>query len=457
MSMPLTQQVSNDDVPGAWPVPNAMDLLNTYAHVFFIAFLIALLATPVMRTIALRNGIIDRPDSARKLHREPVAYLGGLAVLLGLLFGIAASYVTTDSAPVTHLGVPIAIVIGMLAIAITGMMDDVWGWDPRLKIAGQLVAAAAMAIESVGVNVANGILAPILGDPEQTLLQVAGFTILNGHLYYWVGTALIAAFVLGGSNAANLIDGLDGLLSGVVAIVGIGLLIICILMATHPTVPGADATTDTLAGARIVLCLALIGAVLGFLPYNFNPANIFLGDCGSLLLGYSCCAVILMLGEFGQTHLVAAGLLVFALPIMDTLLAIIRRLLAGIPLSTADKHHIHHQFKRGLGSVKVAVLALYAVTLLFAALGVVLAALVIMTELRVRVVYAVAFVIFSFIGVIAVKAARRQQFHEQSVSVPHPTPATSVSGSAASRQVLATPDPKPDEATDDPETSAIHT
>ena len=154
---------------------------------------------------------------------------------------------------------------------------------------------------------------------------------------------------------------------------------------------------------------ALLGAVLGFLPHNFNPASIFLGDAGSLLLGYMCAAIILMLGDRGRTDLVFAGLIVFSLPIIDTTLAIIRRRLAGIPMSSADDQHLHHQLKRALGGVKRAVFALYGISALFTILGATLAALVIRTELRVRVVYASALVLFSFIGVIAVKAARQQQ------------------------------------------------
>jgi UDP-GlcNAc:undecaprenyl-phosphate GlcNAc-1-phosphate transferase len=176
-----------------------------------------------------------------------------------------------------------------------------------------------------------------------------------------------------------------------------------------------------LTGARIVLCLALLGAVLGFLPHNFNPATIFLGDCGSHLLGYMCVVIILMLGEQGQTHLVFAGLIIFSVPIMDTTLAIIRRLLAKTPMSAADDQHLHHQFARALG-VKGAVFAIYGIGFAFAVLGVTLAALVMLTQLRVRVVYVVALVLFSFVGVIAIKAARRQQLEAQVAASPGAAP-----------------------------------
>lgn len=390
-------------------VTSALDLLNSYAMIFVAAFLVTLLTTPLIRKLAINGGIVDLPDSARKLHAQPTPYLGGVAVFLGLIVALGLSYVVTDG--VAHFApVSILIVVGMVAITVTGLADDIWGWDPRLKIAGQLVAAAALAYGDIGTRVAEGLLSPILGPPATPLLAMGGLELLNAHVFYWVGTAIIAIFVLGGCNSANLLDGMDGLLSGVVAIVALGLLVISLLMATQAAPDPITGQEATLTGARVVLSFALLGAVLGFLPHNFNPATIFLGDCGSLLLGYVSVVIILTFGEMGQTHLVLAGLIVYSLPIMDTTLAIIRRRLAGASLSAADDQHIHHQLKRSLGGVKKAVFTLYGIAFAFGILGVTLAALVMLTELRVRIVYAIALVLFSFVGVVAVKAARRQQW-----------------------------------------------
>ncbi len=388
------------------------EMLNSHVYVFVAAFLVTLLLTPLVRRLAVAGGAVDHPDAGRKMHRYPVASLGGLAVFFGVISAVAISYVGGGAA--AYPTVPLAIVIGMVVITFTGLADDIWGWDPRLKIAGQFVAAAALAIENVGVKVAAGILGPVavwldpvLGSENLVFLVGTPWGAVSVDLIYWIGTALIAVFVLGGCNAANLIDGLDGLLCGVVGIVAVGLLAISLLMLPGMD-PGATAPS-AMAGARIVLCLALLGAVLGFLPHNFNPASIFLGDCGSLLLGYLCVVIIIMFGERGQTHLVFAGLIVFSLPILDTALAILRRWIAGTPMSAADDKHIHHRLKRTLGGVKRAVLALYGISFLFAVVGVTLAALVVRTELQVRVVYAIALVLFGFIGVIAVKSARRQR------------------------------------------------
>ncbi len=402
--------LANDPPVDAEPfVASVMGLLGNYSMVFIVAFGVTLLCTPLVRRAAIRAGMVDRPDFLRKQHRAPVPYLGGIAVFLGLMVAVAVSYSEFGGATTEYKPIPISIVVGIAAITFAGLADDAWGWDPRLKIAGQLVAAAALAIEDVGVRVAEGALKPIFGAPEQ-LLFGAEWLPTNAQLYYWVGTAIIAIFVLGGCNAANLIDGLDGLLSGTIAIVALGLLAICIVMAVTIVPPDGE---SSLAGARIALCMALLGAVLGFLPHKFNPASIFLGDSGSLLLGYMSVVIILMLGDQGHTPLVFAGLIVFSVPIMDTTLAIVRRKISGRAMSVADNQHIHHQLLRALGGVKRAVFAIYAISAAFAFVGVTLAVLVMQTELRVRILYAVAIVLFGFIGVIAFKAARQRELAAQ--------------------------------------------
>ena len=161
-----------------------------------------------------------------------------------------------------------------------------------------------------------------------------------------------------------------------------------------------------LDGARIILCLAMVGACLGFLPHNYNPASIFLGDAGSLMLGYLTIVIVLTLGDTGRTNLVLCGLIVFAVPIIDTSLAIVRRKLAGQSISSADDNHLHHILKRLMG-VKGAVSVLYLMGGAFGVLGVA------MQATKSRFVYALVLVAASFIGVIALKSARRKQIEEQ--------------------------------------------
>jgi UDP-GlcNAc:undecaprenyl-phosphate GlcNAc-1-phosphate transferase len=153
--------------------------------------------------------------------------------------------------------------------------------------------------------------------------------------------------------------------------------------------------------------MAVLGAVLGFLIYNFNPASIFLGDTGSLLLGYLCIVMVLMLGERGQTHLVIAGLIVFALPIMDTALAITRRKMAGKPISEPDANHIHHLLMKKYGSVKKAVFVLYGMSALFAIVGVTLAWVHLSVEVGAWFIYVIAALMFGLIGMKAIKSARK--------------------------------------------------
>jgi UDP-GlcNAc:undecaprenyl-phosphate GlcNAc-1-phosphate transferase len=417
--------------PGAGAgAASRVEIFHGYIGVFLVAFAVTLLATPLMRRLAVANGIIDRPLEARKAHRTPVAYLGGVAVYLGLLGAVLFAYTNPlhglmavhhsrhDTGPATAgLPVPLSVVLGMTIIMLVGLLDDVLKISPRIKVAGQLVAAAALAVENVGVKLASQVLIPLaravgipttISDGIQTVafsiplpLPVMGVDHVPVDVVYWVGTALIALFVLGACNASNLVDGLDGLLSGTTAIAALGLLIIALTLAFFDDGP--------LDSSRIILCLALLGACLGFLPHNFNPATIFLGDAGSLLLGYCTIVIILTLGDTGRTNLVLAGLVIYSLPIIDTTLAIVRRKVSGRPLSAPDDQHLHHMLRRALG-VKGAVFVLYVIAGVFAAIGVTLA------QTRSRTTFALFLVFAAFIGVTAFKVARRRHIEEQAAA-----------------------------------------
>jgi UDP-GlcNAc:undecaprenyl-phosphate GlcNAc-1-phosphate transferase len=411
------------------PSQALLEIFNSYIFVFLVSFVVTVSVTPLLRRLAIANGIVDRPNDPRKAHKLPVAYLGGVAVYIGVLAGIAFSFVGVALLPESVFSfhqsqfldpdiqnegfriVPMSIILGMTLIAVTGLIDDVVGLDPRLKIVGQLLAAAALAMQDVGTKVASGVMQPIgrlVGNEDMVYMIpmpteipfLAPTGSIEVDVIYWVGTAIIAIFVLGACNASNLIDGLDGLLSGVTAIAAAGLLVMALLLA--------QSDDGSLDAARVILALALLGGCLGFLPHNFNPATIFLGDCGSLLLGYLTIVLVLSMGDTGRTHLVVAGLIIYAIPIIDTALAIVRRKLAGKPMSVADDQHLHHQLKRAFG-VKGAVLTLYGIGAVFAGLGVWL------SEGRVRVVFTIAIVFAAFIGVTAVKIARRQAIEDDTV------------------------------------------
>lgn len=421
------QSLLDDAVP---EIASRLSIFQGYVWILVIAFFTTLIATPIMRRLAVANGVIDRPSEARKVHRMPIAYLGGAAVFLGLMAGILWSYIglfvpgmvdyhaikgITPGVVLEGLDDPRlvrpSIVLGMIAIVVVGLIDDVTGISPRVKLGGQLFAAAALAIDDVGVNVARGVMAPVgkfFGNealtwnlPLPATIPVFNTDFIHVDLIYWTGTALIALFVLGACNASNLIDGLDGLLTGTTTICTAGLLIVALGLALVDDGP-RDAQ-------RIVLCMALLGACLGFLPHNFNPATIFLGDAGSLLMGFMTIVIVLTLGDTGKTQLVLAGLIIYAIPLIDTALAIVRRKMAGKSISSADSDHLHHMLKRALG-VKGAVLVLYGIGLAFATLGVAI------SMGRARITYAITLIFVSYIAVTAIKIARKKQIEEQAAA-----------------------------------------
>ena len=359
-----------NDLSPAQNVGSVWSVVSPYLGVAGAALGVSLLATPLMRRLALRYGVVDRPDLVRKRQRRPVAYLGGAAIFLAWLAGLATCHFITPHDPraadlgLTHVSFPISLVIGALVITLTGLFDDVFGLSPRVKIGGQLFAAAALAHNDVGTELVKDFIIA-LGYPAQPPPPEL--------LCYVIGAALIAVFVLGGCNSLNLLDGMDGLAGGVTLIAAVGLLFLAVFAAVGLTgpahgPPGIDILTSPL---RIAMCMALIGAVLGFLPYNYHPASIYLGDAGSLLLGYLTVGSILLLAHAPAAGpaLVMAGLIIFALPIIDTLLAIVRRKVAGKRISEPDHHHLHHKLlARGFG-VRRATLTLYALAACFAVSG----------------------------------------------------------------------------------------
>lgn len=395
---------------------SGLSVFHGMISVFVVAFIVTLLATPLMRMLAVKFGVVDHPNDDRKVHRAPVAYLGGVAVFIGMISAIGFFFVAPSGPTISLIdeyptvwdqrGVPFAVILGMMIIVMVGLFDDVAHISPRIKVAGQLIAAAALAMDNVGTRVAAALMQPfgsLIGNEALKWQITIPFelpfygTQIPIDLIYWVGVAIIAIFVLGACNASNLIDGLDGLCTGITAIAAGALLLLALSLAAID-----DGPLDT---GRVVLALALLGATLGFLPHNFKPATIFLGDAGSLLLGYMTIVLVLSLGEKGKTHLVVAGLIIYAIPIIDTTLALLRRKLAGRSLSGADNQHLHHMLQRSLGT-RGAVFAMYGMAFVFAGLG------LLVSLGRVRVVMTIALVLASFIGVLAVKVARSQVLDE---------------------------------------------
>ena len=380
------------------PTVTVDQVLSPYIYVFYAAFVVAFIFTPIMRQVALYYRVVDTPDLKRKLHTVPVAYLGGVAVFLGWVAGLAISRFTSvhrTDAGLTHLHLPVPVVAAAGLIVGLGLWDDLVKISPRAKIVVQVLAAAALLAGGIGTHSVEPLLEPVL---LRTQIYLGWDPSWVHSAVTLAGGVLTVLLVVGCCNATNLMDGMDGLCGGVTSIVAAGFTFLSVDMATNGTI-----ATANIDGMRVVLALALLGAVLGFVLFNFNPASIFMGDTGSMFLGFSCATLIALMAENNPRWFLAA-LVMFALPILDTALAFARRLVNHRPLFSADRHHIHHQiFNRGY-SVKQTVLISYAVALGFVLLG---AAIVF-----IRVRYAVAFYLVIF-GSILVAAYKTGLVHEK--------------------------------------------
>jgi UDP-GlcNAc:undecaprenyl-phosphate GlcNAc-1-phosphate transferase len=382
----------------------ADEVISPYVYVFYAAFLIAAIFTPIMRAVAMYYGVVDQPDQLRKIHKTPVAYLGGVAVFLGWISGLAMSQylaVHRNAPGLTHVVVSTGIVAGACMIVLLGLWDDLHRIKPLTKITGQVIAGIMLLYSGIGLQLTQRLLEPFflrtgiyLGwqpSPAATALIVQ---LSSG--------TLVIGLVVFCCNATNLMDGLDGLCGGVTGIIAIGFVILAVY--TGMSGGGTETNSDAL---RIVLALAILGGVLGFVPYNFNPASIFMGDAGSMFLGFSCALMIILMGEIASRWFLAA-MVMFALPILDTALAFARRWVNNRPFFSADRNHFHHQLvARGL-SVRKAVILNYVLAISFVLCG---TAIVFM-----RTRYAIGFYLVIFLYII-VAAYKMGMVHERPVVV----------------------------------------
>jgi UDP-GlcNAc:undecaprenyl-phosphate GlcNAc-1-phosphate transferase len=308
---------------------------------FCLAFTAAVLFAPAVRFLAVRTGAVDRPDGKRKIHTKPMPRLGGVVIGLAILMAAALYYLINRNITESISATPEKIagfIGGFIVILGVGVWDDFRGVSPLGKLAWQTVAVIICYATGLRVDVpfvANEQVAAVLSFPVT---------------WFW----LVACI-----NSMNLVDGMDGLASGVAFFAG---LVIFILAAVYSKVAVA------LAAA------AMLGGVAGFLMYNFHPAVMFLGDSGSLLLGYMV-AILAIAGSL-KSHATLALLvpiLALGVPIMDTLLAILRRASRRLPISQADREHIHHKLLEVGFSHREAVFVLYGGCLTLAVGALVLA------------------------------------------------------------------------------------
>ena len=293
------------------------------------SFVFVACVIPFIKRIAIHVGALDIPDK-RKVHKAPMPRLGGLGMYLGFLLGYM--FFGEPSSIMN------SILIGSFIIVLTGVVDDIKPLKASVKFIGQLIAALIVVIYG-GLVIHN--------------ITAFGLNLEFSILAY----PLTVFFILGCINCINLIDGLDGLAGGISAIYFLTI--------------GIIATMQGKFGLDSVLTFVMLGSCLGFLTHNFYPAKIFMGDSGSMFLGFII-AVIALLGfkNVTMTSLIIP-FLVLAIPILDTLFAILRRLLKGESISTPDKFHIHHQLLKRNFSQRTTVLIIYFVDLLFAAASIV--------------------------------------------------------------------------------------
>lgn len=301
-----------------------------YALGVIIAFIVAYLLMPLIIKLAFRIGAIDRP-SARKVHSQPMPRLGGAGIFVAFVIVVVA----TQSLDKTLMG----ILLGGTAVFLVGVLDDIYHLNPWTKLAAQIVAAL--------IAVYFGVRVHVMTNPFDGVFQLGALSI-----------PLTLLWIIGITNAVNLIDGLDGLAGGVCAIAAITIGIVAL-------------KGDQAAAAYVAMVLA--GAIAGFLPHNFHPARIFMGDSGSMFLGFIlACLSISGLAKGATLISLCIPVIILGIPVFDTLFAIIRRVNNQTPIFGADKAHLHHRLMDMGLSHQRSVIIIYIVSAFFGGAAVVM-------------------------------------------------------------------------------------
>ena len=299
---------------------------------FVISFAIAFASTPLVKRLAVKIGAIDVPKDKRRMHKKPIPLIGGLAIFFGFLITVLILYKMDIEL--------IGTLAGAIIIVILGIFDDKYNLPAKFKFVVQIVAALIPVL--CGIRIER-IIIPFMSS--------------GGFEFGWLSYPITILWIVALTNAVNLIDGLDGLASGVSAIASFSIFCVALMQGQFGTA---------------ILTAALVGACFGFLPYNFNPASIFMGDTGSTFLGFVM-AVISVMGLF-KIHTIisfAVPFIAFGIPIFDTSFAIFRRIKEHRPIMSPDRGHLHHRLiDRGF-SHKQTVLIIYSICILLGLIAVV--------------------------------------------------------------------------------------
>ena len=334
-------------------------LIVTVLLSLLVALIVSFLMTPVVKTFAYKVGAIDVPKDNRRMHKKPIPRLGGLAIFMGFMVAILLFGQITKQMQ--------GILLGAVIIVVLGVVDDITPLPAKLKFVVQIIAAL--------IPVSHGVVIQALSNPN-----------LFSDNAYWVlgplGIPITVLWIVAITNSVNLIDGLDGLANGVSAISATTMLVIALLVSESQVA---------------ITMAALVGACVGFMPYNMNPAKMFMGDTGATFLGFIL-ATMSIQGLFKFYALISfvVPFLILGLPIFDTTFAFVRRIANGQSPMQADRSHIHHRLiDMGLNQ-KQAVATLYVIS---AILG--LSAVVLTTSGEVK-----AMMLFVALCVVAGVAAR---------------------------------------------------
>jgi len=312
--------------------------MNTYFALFIIAFVFSFILTPIVRNTALKFNWVDKPGD-RHVHTSPVPRIGGVAIFAAFLLSVTVVLLLHSAVAhrVKEEIVKTLYLIGPCClIFLVGVWDDLYGVNAKVKIIAQVIA---------------GVLLYVAG----YRIEAVSFPMAGALTFHYLSLPITVLWVVGISNAFNLIDGLDGLSAGASIFATLTVAVIA-LFNGRPIIA--------------FMSFALAGAIVGFLKYNFNPATIFMGDSGALFIGSMLAALSIHGAQKGSTVVaIAIPVVSFGLPILETFLSMTRRFLGGKPVFSADREHIHHiLLRRGL-SMRQAVILLYAVSAVFSLFG----------------------------------------------------------------------------------------
>ncbi|WP_455257591.1 glycosyltransferase family 4 protein [Peptoniphilus asaccharolyticus] len=300
-----------------------------------LAFLVSLVMTPIVIRLAKKFGFLDIPKDARRMHNKPIPLSGGVAMYVAIMIGMIVFLKLNREL--------ICVMIGATLILISGLIDDKTDMSPKMKLLFQLTAALILIVGNVRVE--------FFTNP---------FPIGETVIFLGVLSIPITIFwIVGITNTVNLIDGMDGLAAGVSLICSISLMVIANKFGY---------------GNMAIIAALLVGACAGFLPYNFNPAKIFMGDTGALFLGFMLSYISVEgIMKSAAALTIIVPVLILGVPVFDTTFAMIRRKLSGKKIMQADKGHLHHRLLALGLTQKQTVLTLYVISIIFGLLAIVVA------------------------------------------------------------------------------------